>query len=603
MTDAMHKQTLPQGLLTPRWTLSELLPGGKGPELEDVIQEIDETASYIQSLRDTLVPGIACEDFVRLLNALERFATLSNRLGAYGQLWFSEDTQNREALSYMVRMDDMLASLQNRILFFNLWWRSLSNDEANRLIACSGSLQYYLKQQRNFKRHTLSEPEEKIINLKDVNGINAILTLYDMITNKYAFELEISGKKQQLTRDALMGYVRHHDAGLRKGAYQELLRVYGADEAVLSQIYTHRLRDFTNENLHLRQFQSPISVRNLANDVSDLAVEILLTVCEVEAHVFQRYFKLKGRMLNTPKLQRYDIYAPCYASSDNQDNKPHKTIAYHDAVAMVLDTFREFSPQLEVLARRVFEQQHVDSEDRPNKRGGAFCYSALPTLLPWVLVNYNGQPRQVATIAHEMGHAVHALMAHEHSVLTYNATLPLAETASVFSEMLLTERLLATETDRNVKREILQNAIDDIYATVIRQAYFVIFEQKAHRLFSEGEIDLNALYMSTLSAQFGDAVDVSKDFRFEWMAIPHIYHTPFYCYAYCFGELLSLALYQRYKEEGEKFKPLFLKILSYGGSKSPDHILNEVGIDISDPALWRSGFRVIETMIHQLEVL
>ncbi|KJU86774.1 pepF/M3 family oligoendopeptidase [Candidatus Magnetobacterium bavaricum] len=602
MTNATYKQM--------RWALNELLPGDKGPELEDIINEIDDTASYIQSLRDMLVPGLTCEDFMRMLNALERFATLSNRLGAYGQLWFSEDTQNREALSYMVRMDDMLASLQNRILFFNLWWRSLGNDEANRLIGCSGSLAYYLQMQRNFKQHTLSEPEEKVINLKDVNGINAILTLYDMITNKYVFELEIDddmgsatpGSKKKLTRDALMGYVRHHDAQIRKSAYQELFRVYAADEAILSQVYIHRLRDFTNENLHLRQFLSPISVRNLANDVSDIAVEILLTVCEVEAHVFQRYFKLKARMLNTPKLQRYDIYAP-YVNEQQRNNGPRKVIAYNEAVAMVLDTFREFSPQIETHARRVFDQRHVDGEDRPNKRGGAFCYSVLPTLLPWVLVNYNGQPRQVATIAHEMGHAVHAMMAHDHSVLTYNATLPLAETASVFAEMLLTERLLATETDRGVKREILQNSIDDIYATIIRQAYFVIFEQKAHRLFSEGDIDLNALYMSTLSAQFGDAVDVSKDFRLEWMAIPHIYHSPFYCYAYCFGELLSLALYQRYKEEGERFKPLFLKILSYGGSKSPDHILSEVGIDISDPAFWRSGFRVIETMIHQLEVL
>ncbi|MBF0539184.1 MAG: M3 family oligoendopeptidase [Nitrospirae bacterium] len=588
MTEAMYKQT--------RWTLNELLPGSRGAELEGVINEIEDTATYIQSLRDTLVPGLTCEGFMRVLNALERFAALSNRLGAYGQLWFSEDTQNREALAYMVNMDDILAALQNRILFFNLWWRTLDNDEANRLIDCAGPLVYYLQLQRNFKQHTLSEPEEKIINIKDVNGVNAILTIYDMITNKYVFEMEINGEKKKLTRDALMDYVRHPDAQLRKGAYQELFRVYGADEVVLSQIYIHRIRDFANENLHLRHFQSPISMRNITNDVSDIAVELLLTVCELEAGVFQRYFRLKARMLDTPKLQRYDIYAPVATQS-------HKVIAYNEAVAMVLDTFREFSPQMEVLARSVFDQQHVDGEDRPNKRGGAFCYSALPKILPWVLVNYNGQPRNVATIAHEMGHAVHALMAQDHSIFTYNATLPLAETASVFSEMLLTERLLATQTDKEVKREILQSSIDDIYATIIRQAYFVIFEQKAHRLFSEGDIDLNALYMSTLTAQFGDAVDVGKDFKHEWMAIPHIYHTPFYCYAYCFGELLSLALYQRYKEEGERFKPTFLKILSYGGSKSPDHMLSEVGIDISDPAFWRSGFRVIEAMIHQLEHL
>ncbi|MBF0344001.1 MAG: M3 family oligoendopeptidase [Nitrospirae bacterium] len=588
MTDTVYMQT--------RWTLKELLPSGKGPELEETITEIHNTAAYIESLRDTLQPGLSCEGFMRIINALERFAALSNRLGSYGQLWFSEDTQNRDALSYMVRIDDMLASLHNRILFFNLWWRALDETQANRLIECSGSLAYYLRYQRSFMKHTLSEPEEKIINIKDVNGSNALLTLYDMITAKYTFVLEVDGEKKRLTKDALINYVRHPNPQLRKSAYQELFRVYGADEGVLSQIYTYKLRDFANENLHLRHFQSPISVRNLSNDVPDVAVEILLTVCEVESVVFQRYFKHKARMLNIPRLQRYDIYAP---TADT----PQKVIAYNEAVAMVLDAFNEFSPQMGALARRVFDQQHVDSEDRTNKRSGAFCYSALPTLTPWVLINYNGEPRNVATIAHEMGHAIHALMAGHHSVFTYNSTLPLAETASVFSEMLLTERLLATETNREIKREILSNAIDDMYATVIRQAYFVIFEQKAHRLLMEGDIDLNALYMATLTAQFGDSVDVSSEFKLEWTAIPHIYHTPFYCYAYCFGELLSLALYQRYKEEGESFKPLFLKILSYGGSESPVHILNEVGIDVSDPAFWRSGFRLIEGMINQLEKL
>jgi oligoendopeptidase F len=224
-------------------------------------------------------------------------------------------------------------------------------------------------------------------------------------------------------------------------------------------------------------------------------------------------------------------------------------------------------------------------------------------MTPWILANYTGEPREVATLAHELGHAIHALMAADHSVLTFHSSLPLAETASVFGEMLLTDRLLAEETDAGLRRDLLAEAIDDAYATILRQSYFVLFEKEAHRLINEGATvdELNQVYQANLAQQFGDALDVSEDFQIEWVAIPHIYHTPFYCYAYSFGQLLALSLYQQYKQQGDDFKPKLLKILAYGGSASPNQILTEAGVNMADPDFWRGGFKFIEGMIGELE--
>jgi oligoendopeptidase F len=525
---------------------------------------------------------------------------LASRLGAYGQLWFSEDTQNQAALAFMGRMEQLLTEAYNRILFFRLWWKALDDEAAARLLAYAGDMRYSLEQDRLFKDHTLAEPEEKIVNLKDVNGISALVNLYDMITSKFLFELEVEGEKKELTRDQLMVYVRNPSPEMRAAAYQEQFRVYEREATVLAQIYIHRVRDWASENVNLRRFSAPIAVRNLVNDIPNEVVDTLLDVCAEQSSIFHRYFKLKAGWLGLPggKLRRYDLYAPLSQESD-------KEIPYPEAVEMVLDSFNDFSPAIADQAQRVFKDGHIDSEIRTGKRGGAFCAGILPGVTPWVLINYTGEPRQVATLAHELGHAIHALLAGDHSVLTFHSALPLAETASVFSEMLLTDRLLADEKDPQLRRNLLAEAVDDAYATILRQAYFVLFEREAHRLVAEGKTmdELNQHYLANLSQQFGDSLDLSEDFQREWICIPHIYHTPFYCYAYSFGQLLALSLYQQYKEEGSGFGPKLRKILAYGGSASPNHILSEAGIDMADPDFWRSGFKVVEGMIDELDGL
>ena len=580
-----------------RWSLEDLLPATTGPEVDAILAGLEEAIAQLEAGRDTLSPDIPEEDFGQLMVLVEKVATLSKRLGAYSYLWYAEDTQHQEALAFRGRMDKLLTDVQNRILFFTLWWKGLDDGPAERLLAVAGDNTYYLESLRRFQPYTLSEPEEKIINLKDVNGVEALVTVYEMITNSFTFEVEIDDEVKELNRSELMVYAFDPRPEVRAAIYQELYRVFGEQGTVLGQVYQHVVRDWAREQLTLRKFPSPIAVRNLGNDIADEVVDTLLEVCQENANLFQRYFRLKAGWLGLDKLRRYDIYAPLSASE--------KTYSLDTAANMVLDSLDGFAPVLSDHARRVFTEGHLDSEIRLRKDSGAFCYGVLPGLVPWVLVNYNGKADDVAMLAHELGHAVHALMAAGHSPLTFHSSLPLAETASVFSEMLLLERLLAEESDVVVRRDILARFVDGAYATVMRQAYFVLFEREAHALIEEGQTtdSLAERYLANLREQFGDTVDVSDEFRWEWVSIPHFYHTPFYCYAYSFGQLLVLALYQQFKAEGESFIPRYLRILAYGGSRSPAEILSEAGIDMASAAFWQGGFDVIAVMIRELEAL
>jgi oligoendopeptidase F len=257
------------------------------------------------------------------------------------------------------------------------------------------------------------------------------------------------------------------------------------------------------------------------------------------------------------------------------------------------------------MAQRVFDNAHLDSEVRKGKEGGAFCASVVPEMTPYVLLNYQGRATDVATMAHELGHAIHSMLASQHSMFTFQASLPLAETASTFGEMMLTDKLLAEESDESVRRELLFKQMDDSYATIMRQAYFALFEQQAHDMVQQhASVDeLSAAYFKTLKQQFGDALELSDEFKWEWVSIPHIYHTPFYVYAYAFGQLLVLSLYRQFKSEGEAFKPRYLKILSAGGSRAPADVLGEAGIDIRSEAFWQAGFDVLDQLEKQLEAL
>jgi oligoendopeptidase F len=580
-----------------RWSLSDLFDSQDGKRMQTALQDLETWVSEFEKKRELLVDNIRVPALLDLIRQLESFYHLANRVHGYANLRFAADTQDQVAQAFLARIEEVMVSLQNRTMFFSLWWKDLDESVAKRLMIESGDYYYWLDEMRHFKPYTLSEAEEKIINIKDVTGARALTTLYDTITNRYSFKVTIGNETKEITRDELMVYARHHDSSVRAGIYQELYRVYGQDGLILGQIYQTLVRDWRNEQIDLRHYLSPIAARNLANDIPDAVVETLLDVCQKNASVFQRFFRLKAHILGIDRLRRYDVYAPVVQSN--------KTYEFAQGVDMVLESFTRFDPYLASLARRVFEKNHLDSEVRKGKRGGAFCSTIVPDLTPWVLVNFQGRPNDVATMAHELGHAVHSMLAESHSLFTQHASLPLAETASTFSEMMLVDYLLANEKDGTVRRDLLFRQIDDAYATIMRQAYFALFERQAHDMIHKGATvdELAEAYLNTLKQQFADVIDVSDEFRWEWVSIPHIYHVPFYVYAYAFGQLLVLSLYQQFKAEGDAFKPRYLKILSAGGSKAPVQILTEAGIDVYHPEFWQGGFDVIFHLVEQLEAM
>jgi oligoendopeptidase F len=579
------------------WKLTDLFPAADSAELESAFGELEKQVAEFEQFRADLNPEIDAERFMEILEHSEKTTRLAHRVYGFAGLMFAADTQNQTAMALMGRVQQFFAELQNRSLFFSLWWKDLDDANAKRLMAISGDYRYYLEALRLYKPHTLSEPEEKIVNLKNVTGSGALTNLYDSLTTRYVYKVEVDGEVKEMTRGELMSHVRSADPDLRARAYQELYRVYGDDGPILGQMYQTLVRDWRNENVTLRKHANPIAARNLDNDIPNEAVDILLDVAEKNAVIFQRFFKIKARVLGVDKLRRYDIYAPVSQSS--------KEYAFDKATDMVLESFSDFHPDFGKQAKRVFDEAHIDSEVRKGKRDGAFCWTVEPALTPWVLVNYQGKGDDVATLAHELGHAIHSMMAEEHNAFTQHSCLPLAETASTFGEMMLIDRLMAEEKDPAVRRDMLFRQIDDNYATIMRQSFFALFEKQAHEMVQKNASvdELAAAYLENLKVQFGDAVEISDEFKWEWVSIPHIYHTPFYVYAYAFGQLLVLALYKRFEAEGDSFKPGYMKLLAAGGSEAPEKILAEAGIDIRDAAFWQGGFDVLAAMVDELEKL
>lgn len=574
-----------------KWNLNDLL---KSPKEKDIIlKEIEKLVDKLEKYKNKLKPSISETKFYEIIKTLEIIKEKSAVLEGYAGLWSAADTKSQEAKVFESKIDDKLTNTSNRLLFISLWWKNLDNKNAERLMKNAGDYKYYLELCRKQKKYTLSETEEKIINIKDTTGSDTLVELYEML--KTGFKYNFKGK--EITESELTVYVRNNDPKNRELSYRLLLDKYKSYDSEFGYIYQIVVRDYKNECIDLRGYKTPISVCNNSNDLPDNVVETLLDICKKNVKVFQRYFKLKARLLGVKTINRYDIYAPIDADEKKYD--------FNETLNLTYDCYKKFSPEIYKLIKRVIEDKHLDSELRPTKIGGAFCASIRPKDIPYVLVNFTGTARDVATLAHELGHAAHSMLASKHSILNFYSSTPLCETASTFGEMLLSEELLKKENNKQSKINLLTEKLDDIYSTVARQAFFVIFEKDAHEAIAQGATvkELCDIYYKNLQKLFGDAVIIPEDFRYEWLYIPHIYNTPFYCYSYAFGNLLVLALYEMYKKEGSEFVPKYLQMLSHGGSKSPTEILKEIGVDPSSEKFWQQGFDFISELVDELEEL
>ena len=585
------------GHRTGGWDLTELVRDPKDPAFEAQIRDVRKLAGSFARLKPGLDPRMPSGKFMRIISHKEKLIEKAAVIMGFASLSYAADTQSDEATSLMTRMSRLGSEISNQTLFFDLWWKQKMDEKnARRLIKGAGELRGYLKHKRLVAKYSLTEPEERIINTLDVTGVSALVKLYDKITNAFEYRVRTGGKTKTMTREQLTGLVKSANPEAREAAYRSLLAKYSDNRGVLGEVYQNIVINWRDEGVGMRGYSSPISMRNTANDVDDRTVASLLEACNANRRIFQRYFVQKAKMSGMRRLRRYDLYAPATAHKTREKSYP-----YDGAVKLVLESLARFSPELSDLAKNVFAQNHVDSSVRPGKRDGAFCSTLAPSITPFVLLNYTGKTRDVFTLAHELGHAVHSQAAGGRSILVQDAPLPLAETASTFSELLLYDNM-ADKIPDGERRAMLSEKIDDLYATIMRQSFFTMFEVDAHKRIADSATveDLSGAYLGGLRRQFGSSVDVSDDFASEWICIPHFYHTPFYCYAYSFGNLLALSLFQRYKKEGADFVPAYIEILSAGGSVKPEPLLRRHGFDITSAGFWQEGFDYVRSRVREL---
>lgn len=527
------------------------------------------------------------------------------RLESYYSLRFYENTKDNEATAKLSMLKQFGTELGNETMFFSLWFMKLDDKRANKFINSKKlvTFKHYLERIRALKNHTLSEDTERIINLKNITS-SGFFDIYEHITN--SFEYEFKGKK--IGEEELRAKCRDPDAKTREKAYRMLLERYAGHKSELSEIYRNIVLDWYNEDVNIRKYPSSISSRNLSNDLDDKTIEALLNVIRKNNKVFQEYFKLKHSMINKNlkrgekfKLSRYHLYAPYTIKLKKYD--------YEYSKKYVLETLKQFDKRFYDAAKSIFDAKHVHSHPQKNKRGGAFCHMVTNKHLPYILLNHTDDIRDMFTLAHEFGHGIHDVLSMKQPNLIQHAPLPLCETASIFSEMILAERILKESKSDEEKKYILMNLLDNQYASINRQAYFVIFEKFAHENIVKGiEVkDLDNEYLRLLKEQFGE-MEVPEAFKNEWNYIPHLHEYPFYCYAYAFGNLLVLALYDIYKKthatnNEKKFIDKYVKILESGGSRSPKDSLSEIGIDITSEKFWQRGFRIIEEEVKELKRL
>ena len=587
------------------WNLDHILPV---KDFDKLYSEIEQDLKRAPEYLGRVSPKMSNEDFREIIEYDEMLDEKLDRLGYLPHLQEQTNIKDENARLLSKKYYDLALRCQERMMPLGHWVKgknvdgieTLDDENASRLFRTVPVMAYSLQRTRENARYTLTEGEENVIGEKDMNGKEPLLQLREMIINdfEYKFKPKSAKKEKVITVEAdLMKYRTSTDPEEREAHYNALFEPYAKEIDKLFLIYQSVVSDW-DKTSERRGYEEPISERNDSNDIPDGAVSTLLEVCSENTEVFQNYFKYKAKLLGMDKLRRYDIYAPV-AKADAED------IPLNEGIKIVLDTMGQFSKNFERLAKEILDDDHLDSHPRKNKRGGAFCATVGPKISPYIMTNYDGTPRAVSTLAHELGHGIHSLFANDKPPSVQDPGLTLAETASTFSEMVLFDRMLNEAGSDEIKRDMLIEKMGNSYATVMRQAYFVKFEKLAHEAIQKGTTSekLNEIYMDTLNEQFGDSIEIDPQFKHEWAEIPHLFKTPFYCYAYSFGELLSISLYDKYKTEGPSFVPKIEDILKSGGSEDPMKVLERVGIDINSKDFWQGGFNQIEKWQKQLEAL
>jgi len=537
-----------------------------------------------------------------LLAAIREYEKLQERFllpQCYAHLLFAADSTAESAKKLSQQAAEAGNLLSRELLFFDLEIMALSPEKSADILADERLANYhhYITSTRKFSRYSLPEREEQLLKQKDLTGSTAFTRLFDELSASFTYRMEVDGELRDFTGEELLGHLHHPDPVLRERAFTVFLEKHAEQSLVFTTVFNTIALDHAEETA-LRGYALPMEPTNIGNELSNEAVEQLMAVTEANYPLAQEYFRLKAKLLNLPRLKNTDIYAPVATSA--------KEYSFAEAKSLVLKAYGNFKPEYAPLLETLFAEGNIDIYPRNGKSGGAFCMGAAPAVTPYLLLNYTGNLRDIATLAHELGHALHYLLAAKQTLLNYHAPLPLAETASVFGEMLLTREMLASETDKDVRIALLCAKIEDIIATTCRQTVLTRFEERLHQQRRTGLLtdkEICELWLEENGRLFGDAVEMIDAYRWGWIYISHFIHTRFYCYSYTFAELLVLALYREYQLKGAAFLPGYEAILASGGSLSPADTAGLAGVDISAPGFWQNGYDILAELIAELKLL
>jgi oligoendopeptidase F len=577
----------------------ELEPLVHGQGADGVHALLDEATARAEAFAAAHAGRVAELDADGLRAAMEELAALTElvgRAGSYASLRFAVDTGDAERGALLQQVQERGTAINTTLLFFDLEWAALDDERAEALLADPGLAfcAHHLRNERRYRPHLLSEPEERILSEKAISARSAWARLFAELMS--SLQVELPGAEQPVTLEQALAQLSGPDREARRTAAESVTTALAPGLRTRAYIYNTLLHDKAVED-RLRGYPHWLASRNLANEASDESVEALVSAVRARYDVPQRWYRLKARLLGVERLADYDR-AATVATTDER-------FAWSDARELVLDAYDSFSPDLGALARRFFDERWIDAPVRPGKRGGAFCSYTVPSAHPYVLLNWTSRRRDVLTLAHELGHGVHAALAAPQGVFHQGTPLTLAETASVFGEALVFGRLLEAAGTPESRLSLLAEAIEGAIATVFRQTAMHWFEQRAHTARrEEGELSVDRfaeLWTETQEELFGDAVEVTEGYRTWWSYIPHFVNTPGYVYAYAYGQLLALSVYRRYEQEGASFVPDYLRLLSAGGSLPPEELGTLVGIDLADPGFWDAGLALVEQQLLATE--
>jgi oligoendopeptidase F len=582
---------------TVTWDLSDLLDGVSDEQaeakIEELLAEAEKMADELAGVRGT-VSSMDAHSLTEFMKCSAAMQELIGRAGSYASLRFAVDTADPKTGALMQKVQERATAISTKLIFFDLEWTALPDDHAERLLASDdiAFARHHLRTVRAYKPHLLSEAEEKILTEKAVTGRSAWARLFNQETS--AIEVTLDGEKTTL--DQALSRLGHPDRDVRRGAAEAVTEGLKPGLRTRAYIFNTLLADKSTDD-RLRKYESWISSRNLSNEASDESVTTLVEAVQKRYDIPQRWYALKAKVLGVDKIADYDRMA---SVADTEEE-----ISWDEGRQIVIDAYASFSEQAATTAELFFDKNWIDAPPKPGKRGGAFCAYTVPSVHPYVFLNWTNRRRDVMTLAHELGHALHAYLAREQGVFHQGTPLTLAETASVFGETVTFGRVLSSVQDPNERLALLASNIEDAIATIFRQTAMNRFEHGVHTARrTEGELSVDRfgeIWAETQNDMMGPAVEITEGYRTWWSYIPHFIGTPGYVYAYAYGQLLALSVYKQYEEQGSDFVPRYLHMLSSGGSMAPEELGKIVGCDLADPHFWDGGLDIVEQALEAAE--